>query len=146
MNLVINSFLFGSMALAVALLFLVPIRQAPKPPATRLSIFHALFPGLSPAWGWLAGPVLVAWFTLVIRALLVYGPGTDDVIGLIGILNVARTFGVAYTSEEFRESLRPALWLTYGAPAFLTLLNLVLVWRERNRKNNNSAKEVISGN
>lgn len=132
------------MALAIALLFLVPIRQAPKPPATRLFISHALFPGLSPAWGWLAGPVLVAWFTLVIHALLVYVIGTADFFSLIAIVNVGRVFGVAYTSEEFRESLRPNLWLTYGAPAFLTLLNLVFVWRERNRKNDNSAKEVIS--
>lgn len=134
------------MALAIALLFLVPIRQAPKPPATRLFISHALFPGLIPAWSWLAGPVLVAWLTLVLRALLVYEAGTDDVLNLISGGNVGGIFGVTYTSEEFRESLRPNLWFTYGAPAFLTLLNLVLVWRERKRKNHNSAKEVISGN
>ena len=128
---VLNLVLATALILAVGLLFLPrwPVTQTPPQP---LSVMEALFPGVSPGWGFLGGLVLAAWGYLLLQALLMLWRGTPYILTSIALPSLSRPYGVPGTdSAALLRMINPDWVWVYLAPALLLVVNLGLVLRAR---------------
>lgn len=121
--------LFMILCFSLAILFVVPRRDVTQPAGSKQWIWETLWPGTSPAWGWLAGLALLAWTYFLVQIALLYYYGTPRIISSILNPNIRGTFGVPVA--EGLEFLNPGWAWIYLPPALLFVGNLVLVWRAR---------------
>jgi tetratricopeptide (TPR) repeat protein len=80
--------------LALAICVVAPLVRSVPPMAMPLPVIERVVPGLSPAWGWAGGPMLLAWCALLLALVTSIGwtpavfaqPAQPDVIGAFGLL------------------------------------------------------------
>jgi tetratricopeptide (TPR) repeat protein len=113
----------------VALLFFAPYREAATEPGrTRVQIAaDVLAPGVSPAWSWAAGVVLLACCALWLQELAILRAGTNRIFTAI-VLPSLRSYGVA-DDNLVRALLRPHWFWLWGGLALLYVINALVVWR-----------------
>jgi tetratricopeptide (TPR) repeat protein len=121
------------MALALALLFVIPVREVTVAPEPRHWIGEVFFPGLSPRWGYAGGVVLLGWIYLLIQFFLFWRLGTPNILASIAVPNVVRSYGVAGTGSDFLRLINPSWIWIYAAPVVLFVVNLRMVLSGRRR-------------
>ena len=119
--------------LALALIFWIPARDVTQPPDKSQVWWEVLFPGTSPAWGFLGGLVLVAWIYLGLQDALLFWKGTPGVVAAISLPSLVHAYAVpgADNARVLREYINPSWVGVYLAPALVFAVNLVLVLRRR---------------
>lgn len=123
--------------IALAIVFLVPLRDVTQSPSRRHWIGEVLFPGASAVWSWAGTFVLAAWSYAVIQALLVAKFGTSYILLAMIHPNIARSFGVdpvIHGGTTLFRYFGPDLKWAYGPVIVIFLLNFVLVWRQKRRE------------
>ncbi len=121
-----------TMVFAVALLFVIPYREVTQPPGKMQVVWETLFPGTHPAWGVLGGLVLVAWcYILIIDLDMIFVGPSPYIITAIATPNVHSAYGVPGDPMEVYRLINPG-WVSRDlAPAVLSAVNLVLVFRDK---------------
>jgi tetratricopeptide (TPR) repeat protein len=125
--------LYGSLLLAIAWLFLVPLEEVTQPPSGKHWIFELLFPGTAPQWGLLRGVALLAWCCLIVQIGL-FQLGTPYILTIANMPNLTRCYGVHF--EPMLHQLggfNPGWFAVYGAPALLFAINALIVLRNRGK-------------
>jgi tetratricopeptide (TPR) repeat protein len=119
------------LAVALAIVFLIPRREVTQPPGRMLALGETLFPGSSPGWGYLNGLVLAAWGFFLLQAFFMIRLGTPYFLTVDYMLNLNYVYGVPVTEADVLKYINPSwIWL-YLAPAVLFAVNLVVVFREK---------------
>lgn len=127
-------FLFWAvMIFAIALLFLVPMREVTQPPARWYWIVEVLFPGTNPSWSVFGGVAFAAWVCwLLFLAGYSKTQGNLAFITMIATPNLARAYGrPPVDSLAVWKAFRPSWVVAFVVPALLFAVNLLLVFRDK---------------
>ncbi len=121
------------MAFAVALLFLIPLREVTQPPSRMHVLMEVLFPGTSPAWGYFGGLALVGWTWWILFLILATKTwGNAAVITDIATPNLLGIYGIPpFDPLALWVMFRPSWIFVYLMPAVLFAVNLLLVFRDK---------------
>lgn len=125
--------LVGLLAFSIAVAFILPSREVTQPPRKMQVVPEILFPGTSPAWGYLGGLALVGWIYFLLQNLLMFWKGSPYIITLIAMPDLERAYGIP-VKGSFEAALRlvnPSWMWVYLAPALLFAVNLLLVFRDK---------------
>lgn len=124
--------LIAALALALAVVFLIPARDVTQPPGRMQPLWETLFPGVSPAWRFFQGVALAVWTLFVLQAALMLSKGSPQIVTAIALPNLQRAYGLAKADLGAVLSLINPSWIwLYLAPAVLFGVNLFLLWRAR---------------
>ncbi len=124
------------LAIALAILFLVPSRLVTQPLGASQTVWQLLFPGTSPAWRMFGGVVLFLWTFLMVQDLLLFWKGTPYIVTFIGIPNLERAYGVVgdFSALHLRKiggPINPSAFSVFGLPLVVFAVNALVVWRAR---------------
>jgi len=125
--------LVGVLAFSIAVAFILPSREVAQPPWKFQVVPEILFPGTSPAWGYLGGLALVGWTYFLLQDFLMFWRGSPYIITVIAMPNLERAYGIPIEGS-FEAALRlvnPTWVWMYLAPAVLFGVNLLLVFRDK---------------
>jgi len=121
------------LAVAVAMVFLVPSREVTQPPGKAQVFWEILAPGASPVWGVFGGLVLVGWIYFLVQDLFLFWKGSPYIIRVIATPNVVSTYRIPIkdSAQLVLRLINPSWAWVYLAPAVLFALNLTLVFRDK---------------
>lgn len=125
-----------ALALAVAMIFLIPVREVSVPAARGHVVWEALFPGTSPVYAFLGGPVLYLWMAFLVQDLFIFWKGTARILTWIGTPNIATNYALPFLSStqemlKIGGPINPGWTWVLVAPLVIFAVNLFLVWRSR---------------
>jgi len=128
----------GVMALAIALIFMTP-QEVTQPRGRWYHVFAALLPGSARAWGYLRGPVVLAWSYFLLQGFLFWRMGTPYLLSAISVPNLMRSYGIPGDPAmfDFRgvgSFINPGWRWVAVVPAALFVVNLVLVIQQKRRE------------
>lgn len=112
---------------AIAIVALVPRRDATVPPGRATAIIELAIPGLAAPWRWAGMFVLLTWCTALLAAIFQARVSTPYFSMAISQAGILRAFG--YNSAYF--DLNPPIALLIGVPIVLWIANFALIRARR---------------
>ena len=121
-----------ALPLAIAILIVLPYSEVTQSAGRKYWILEVLFPGVSRAWRWGGGLVLVLWAYFVVQGGLLLWKGTPYLLTMSSTGSIEKSFGIP-VDESAKAALLfvPGWFWIYAAPALLFAANLFLVLRTR---------------
>lgn len=116
---------------SLVILFLLPQWDVTQRPGRLQTVWEALLPGTSPAWGFLGGITLLLWFYIPFLFLMSNLFEMDTLLPSFFVISLSLSNGIPFLESSIIS--RPSfLWIVVAAGLFAA--NLILLWRARRRE------------